>query len=162
MASDFEREMEEEMEENQLDSSEEMQSDNALSQYEVSQAYGSPEPEEKHNQHTFLATSLYFNEPEKVTFMSESELGVPLFNLRFLLDIEDIAKYYLDDTAKDLELRNKIADYFREKINNICSSGMSNKGFVQNLNVTKRMDTTRHRIRSNRMKGGNVPATNDR
>jgi len=145
---EFEQEMESDMTDLEIDQLESQQNEQMLNQQEFQEAYGVPEPDPQFNQHVFLAKSLEFDESEKVTFMSESELGRPLFNLRFLLDIEDIAKYYLDKMAKEFGCENKIAIYFREKINNICASGMSNKGFVQNLNVTRRMDTTRKRIKN--------------
>ncbi len=152
---DFEQQMHEEMQQLELDNSQDMEDDRMLSQQEFQESYGAPEPEERHNQHKFISDSLNFSEPEKVTYMSESELGNPLFTLRFLLDIEDICKYYLDDMCKGLNSPNKIALYFREKIINMSSSGMSNKGFIQNLNVTKKMEATRQRLREREsVKGG--------
>jgi len=75
--------------------------DDILNRGSFQDAMGVPEPEQRFNQHVFLSQSIQSDEPEKVTFLSESELGRPLFNLRFLLDIEDICKYYLDDLAKE-------------------------------------------------------------
>ncbi len=151
----FEQQMYEEMGELEGEQSEDQEGDRLLTQQEFQEACGYPEQEEKHNQHTFISKSLSFEEPEKVTFMTEFELGRPLFSLRFLLDIEDICKYYLDEIAKGYKIDNKISTYFREKINNYCASGMSNKGFLQNLNVTKKMDTTRQRVKAfPEMKGG--------
>jgi len=152
---DFEQRMAEEMQELQEEDSAEQQEEQMLNEQNWRAAYGTPEPEQAFNQHTFLANSLGIDSPEKVTFMSESELGRPLFNLRFLLDIEDICKYYLDDTAADLGMINEIANYFRAKIKNISDSGMSNKGFLQNLNASKKIDVTRSRIRNlEPLKGG--------
>ncbi len=145
---EYQQQMLEEMEDLQEEQALDQFDDQMQNQREWQEAYGSPEPEQQHNQHTFLANSLDFQEPEKVTWLGESELGRPLFNVRFLLDIEDIAHYYLDEEAKKLGVKNEIAAYFREKIKNICDSGMSNKGFVQNLNVTRRMDSTRQRIKN--------------
>lgn len=156
----FEQAMYDELKGLETDEAEETQEGQYLNQQEMQEAYGYPEPEEKQNQHAFLANSLKEKNPEKVTFMTESELGTPLFNLRFLLDIEDICKYYLDDIVVELKLKdstisNKISAYFREKIVNISDSGMSNKGFVQNLNVTKKMESTRERIKNlGEVKGG--------
>lgn len=153
--SEFKQQMEEEMENSETEDTADQQQEQMLNQQEFQEAYGVPEPEQQFNQHAFLAKSLEFGESEKVTYLGESELGRPLFNIRFLLDIEDIAHYYLDKMAKDYGCENKIAQYFREKINNVCASGMSNKGFVQNLNVTRRMDATRKRIKNlTGMKGG--------
>jgi len=137
-----------EMEEMQQDKAQDSQEESLLDQMEWQEAYGAPEEVKNHNQHTFLADSLHFASPEKVTFLDEWELGRPLFNLRFLLDIEDISHYYLDAICKKYKLDNKIAGYFRDKINNISESGMSKKGFVQNLNVTRKMEATRQRIKN--------------
>ncbi len=136
----------EDMEDLQEEQAWEQQQDQLQNQNEFMEAYGAPEPEAKHNQHKFLSDSIISLEPEKVTWLSESELGRPLFNMRFILDMEDICKDALDDIAKELGCENRIAAYFREKVVNISASGMSNKGFIQNLNVTRRMDTTRKRI----------------
>ncbi len=144
----FEEAMYDEMQNLQQEDAEDTQHEQFLNQQEFQDAYGSPEPEQRFNQHTFLANSLEFDSPEKVTFMTVSELGTPLFNMRFLLDIEDISKYYLDEMAKKLGIPNEIALYFREKIKNISDSGMSHNGFVQNLNVTKKMEATRQRIKN--------------
>ena len=144
----YEQQMMDDMEDFSEDQGMDGYEDHQLNQQEFQDAYGAPEPEERHNQHTFLATSLNRDDPEKVTWLSESELGRPLFNIRFLLDIEDICHYYLDGVCTELSQPNEIAKYFREKINNVCDSGMSNKGFVQNLNVTRRMDTKRERVRN--------------
>ena len=140
----------------EFDDKEDTDEEQSLTNQEIQDAYGHPEPEERHNQHTFISNSLHQPNPEKVTFMTQSELGTPLFNMRFLLDIEDICKYYLDEIAKDLQVDNKIAEYFREKVKNISDSGMSNDGFLQKLNVTKKMEATRERIRNldPKMKGG--------
>lgn len=149
-----------EMENIQLDESQDQQDEQMLNSQEFQDGMGLvPEQEQQFNQHTFLANSLEHHEPEKVTFLTESELGRPLFNMRFLQDLEDIAKYYLDDICLEVysdKNKNKIASYFRAKIKNISDSGMSNKGFIQNLNVTKKVDMTRTRKRNlDNLKVGN-------
>lgn len=145
---DYEQEMIEEMKDLQEEDLLDQTEDNMMNQQSWQEAYGVPEPEERVNQHTFLKGSLSFEDPEKVTYLNQYELGRPLFNIRFLLDIEDICKYYLDDLAKKYGEENRIADYFREKINNICASGMSHEGFVQNLNVSKKIEVKRQRIKN--------------
>lgn len=151
----FEEEMANEMQDLQSEDGQESQEDQFFNQQEINDAYGAPEPEERYNASKFISDSLHIKEPEKVTFLSLSELGAPLFNVRFLLDIEDISKYYLDETARDLGVENQIAKYFREKINNISESGMSKEGALQMANITKKMDSTRQRIKNlEPMKGG--------
>ncbi|KKL24347.1 hypothetical protein LCGC14_2416190, partial [marine sediment metagenome] len=92
----------------------------------------------------------------RTTYLTEGELGRPLFTVRFLLDMEDIAKYYIDPLSEELKIDNRIAKYFWEKIQNITSSGMSNLGFGPLLSVTKRMDITRKKVKGNidNLKGG--------
>ena len=153
---EFEKRMNEEMQDVQEEDSAIQTEESMMNQQNWQEAYGVPEQEQSFNQHTFLANSLALESPEKVTFMSESELGRPLFNLRFLLDIEDICKYYLDDLSNELDLVNEIAKYFRAKIINISDSGMSHNGFVQNLNASRKIDVTRSRVRNlePQLKGG--------
>ena len=70
---------------------------------------------------------------------------------------EDISKFYLDDLAIIYGVHNKVSDYFRQKIINITDSGMSNEGFTMNLNATRKIDSTRSKIRVNpidNLKGG--------
>ena len=124
--------------------------DNFENTAEFNEAYGSPEPEEKQNQHSFLHKSAFdASDTLRVTNLNEFELGRPMFNIRFLLDMEDISKFYLDELAKEHGIDNKIAQYFRDKIINITDSGMSKDGFTANLNVTKKMDTIRKKVREN-------------
>lgn len=152
---EYDEQIVEEMRDLQEDDASDISEDSMINQQTWQEAYGVPEPEQKINQHAFIKDSLSFESPEKVTYLNGSELGRPLFNVRFLLDIEDICKYYLDQLAKKYEEQNKIASYFREKINNICSSGMSNEGFVQGLNISKRIDVKKSRIKNlEPLKGG--------
>ena len=146
----------EEYQEEQKVEGEESDEDRLAAQQEFGEAYGSPEPEEKHNQHTFLSNAIKAKDTVRTTFLSDQELGRPLFSVRFLLDMEDIARYYIDPIAKDLDIDNGIAIYFWEKIQNITSSGMSNQGFAPLLSVTKRMDITRKKMKGNidNLKGG--------
>lgn len=146
--------MMEEMENIQLDEAQDQQEEQMINSQEFQEGM-MPDENTQFNQHTFLASSLDQENPEKVTYLSDSELGVPLFNMRFLQDIEDVSKHYLDGLCKEYNVKNKIANYFRAKIINIADSGMSNKGFIQNMNVTKKVDMTRTRKRNlDNLKGG--------
>lgn len=141
----------------------EEQEDEAMEQMENQQnwqeLYGNPEPEEKQNAHSFLHKAAFGDEEStlRTTFLHEGELGKGLFTVRFLLDMEDIVKFYLDSLVeKNGATYNRVAKYFREKITNVSSSGMSNRGFSMNLNVTRKMDSTRTREKYNidNLKGG--------
>ncbi len=138
-----------EYQEMQEDAAEDAQEEQLINTQEFQDAYGSPELEERHNQHTFLSNSVKMQDTLRVTNLNEFELGKPMFNVRFLLDMEDIAKFYLDEMAEKLKITNKVAEYFRDKISNITDSGMSKDGFTANLNVTKKVDTVRKKVRVN-------------
>ncbi len=129
---------------------------------EAAEAYGAPEPEQKQNAHSFLhKASFDAKDTVRTTFLSEQELGRPLFSVRFLLDLHDVARYYFNGILKDLGYKdpdsyNGMAIYFDEKVRNITHSGMSNKGFAMNLVVTTKKDVSKKRIRPNieNLKGG--------
>lgn len=161
---DFVKDMQEFQQEqvyNQQEMSEDQSEDQFLQNQELMSAYPAPEPEERMNAHTFLHKAAFGEvDTTKTTFLSESELGRPLFSVRFMLKMEDVAKYYLDSLIREFGLKpeeyNKIANYFKADVQNTTDSGMSNKGFSMNLNVTRRMDATRRRVKvkSDNLKGG--------
>ena len=158
MDKEFEKDMQQMQEDQMEDSAEEIIEDQFMKNQELMDAYGAPEPEEKMNPSTFLHKAAFSKDVDVVrsTFLSPEELGRPLFTTRFMMKMEDIAKYYLDEICKELKVPNKIAEYFRADIVNTAESGMSNKGFIANLNVTRRMDATRRKIRvpNQNLKGG--------
>lgn len=122
---------------------EDMKEDDMEEQMELSQEFNpdSPYPlqDEKHNQFTFLHKAAFeSNDTIRTTWLSESELGRPLFSVRFLLDLHKMAHH---------DNLHKIAEYYLSKVQNITHSGMSNKGFAMNLNVTQKRDATKTRIR---------------
>lgn len=135
--------------EDELDAEkEELKEDDLELSQELQEAYGSPEPEEKHTPHTILDKAMFKRDDTlRTTFLTESELGRPLLSVRFLLDLHKSALHY------DLPL---LKEYYRNKIENITKSGLSNKGFGMNLNVTQKRDTTRRRVKEapKEVKGG--------
>lgn len=136
-------------EEQMEDVTDEQMEDQYLNNLGLAEAYGAPEPEEKMNPSTFLHKAAFSKDIDVVrsTFLHPEELGRPLFTTRFMMKMEDISKYYLDDICRKLGVENKISQYFRADIINTAESGMSNKGFIANLNVTRRTDATKRRAR---------------
>ena len=63
---DIDQEMYNEMQDLQNDDGQDSQEDQFINQQEFQEAYGAPEPEERHNQHTFISKSLHFEEPENI------------------------------------------------------------------------------------------------
>jgi hypothetical protein len=143
----------EELQEDMEDEKEDDAFEQMLDNIELQEDYPAPQPDEKMNAHTFLHKAAFASKDTvRTTFLQEGELGRPLFTVRFLMDMHDVSKYYLDPLLKKLKLDeatyNGIANYFWEKIQNITQSGMSNKGFAMNLNVTQKRDTVRTRNRN--------------
>lgn len=144
-------EMNEEMEDMEDEMQEDMVEDNFEMNQELQEQYGSTVGDPKYNQHIFLHRAAFESDDTvRTTYLTESELGRPVFSVRFMMDLYKIAE------LNGLPL---IAGYFREKIQNVTHSGMSNKGFAMNLNVTQKRDIAKKRIRdvatqTNIQKGG--------
>jgi hypothetical protein len=140
----------EEMEEEVEDDEEETREDNFEAQQDLAEDYPYPEQEEKHNSHFIINKALEKQDTVRTTFLTESELGKPLFSVRFLADLHDDA-LRANSEVKELtgkQLRLEILEnYYYEKIQNITSTGMSNKGFMMNLNVTHKREATKRRLR---------------
>ena len=146
------QEMIDEYEEAQEDAAADTDEDRLQRTQDLQEAYGYPTPDEKHNQHTFLSKAVEGDNTVRVTYLDKEELGRPLFSVRFLLDMEDVANHYLNPIAEYLKGNNKISQYFFQKVLNITDSGMSKEGFAMNLNVTKKMDTTRKKLSAESLK----------
>jgi len=146
------------MEDMELDRSEDIEDDRLLAGREWQEGDGPAEPEGRENAHTFLNKAVFL-EPNtlKTTFLTESELGRPDFSVRFLASIKTVAEDLIDPLVLELKLHNGIANYFGEKVENITASGLSNKGFAMNINVTRKMDARRERIKNiEPLKGGST------
>lgn len=139
------------------DQAEDVEDNRMLAVEEWKEGDGPLDPEERQNAHTFLSKAV-FDQPRtlKTTFLTEGELGRPDFSVRFLSSIKTVAQDLIDPIAMELKLANGVANYFEDKIENITASGLSNRGFSMNMNVTRKMDATRKRIRdpTDNFKGG--------
>lgn len=149
-----EEKQQEEYEEAVEDMSEETQEKQFEDNLDLNDEYDSPVPDERQNQHSFLHKATFGDGTEsiKTTFLEKEELGRPVFPIRFLMDMETIAHYYLDALSFEIMKNNDsnyVARYFRNKILNITDSGMSNEGFTMNLNVTQKRDISRKRFKGN-------------
>lgn len=137
----------------------EMEEQSEISQ-EVNEGYGSPEPEQRLSAHSFLHKATFESSNTlRTTFLDTGELGRPLFTVRTLLDLKGYADHYLYPMLISLGLNNDsnyISKYFQAKTGNVTDSGMSNKGFAMNLNVTQKKDLTKKKSSGNteNLKGG--------
>ena len=73
----------EEMEDMQDELLEDQQADNVENSQELGELYGSPEPEERHNQHTFLDNAVKAKDTVRTTYLDEWELGRQMINVRY-------------------------------------------------------------------------------
>lgn len=122
-----------------------------------------PSIEEQMNPSAFLHRAAFDEEDtSKTTYLTQQELGKPLFSVRFLMELKNIAHFHLTPIMKEVglnpEKENRIANYFWDKVQNISNTGLSNEGFAMNLNVTRKMDMTRKKtnenLMQNQVKGG--------
>lgn len=104
---------------------------------DVSEDYGSPSVPEKLNQFTILKDAIHSKDNVKTTYLTTKELGRPQFSVRFYMNCKSIS-----DTFNS----NLISNYFKDKIQNITGSGMSNEGFAMKLSVTNKRDVTRKHV----------------
>ena len=140
-------EMLEALEEAEQERLEEAEDDRLQRAQEFQEGYPPPTDDEKHNQFTFLNKAAFESENTiRTTYLDKEELGRPLFSVRFLLDMEDVAKHYLDPIAEHLKGTNTISTYFLRKAQNISDSGQSKEGFMANLAAKKIIDTTRRKL----------------
>lgn len=151
---EIQQEIMEQIQADQEDDSAEASEDNYMDQNNFNAAYGESQPEQILNPSAFLHRAAFETDNTlRTTYLTETELGRPLFSVRFLLDLNNISHHYLTPVIKQIYeetgvvKQNKIAEYFQEKIKNITGSGMSNEGFAMNLNVTKKIDSMKRRSR---------------
>ena len=104
---------------------------------EVAEEYGAPDQPEKLNQFSILKSAFDSKDNLKTTFLRREELGKPLFSVRFYQDCATLCELYGAELVKT---------YFKNKVQNIAASGMSNEGFAMKLSVTNKRDVTRRHV----------------
>lgn len=105
---------------------------------EDAEAYGVPEAEEKHDRFKFLTEIRDGDDTIRTTYLTKTELGVPLFSVRFWLNLQLLA---------ELKKYKIISDYLYNKALVTTHSGLSREGFLVNTTVTKRKEMTKHRAK---------------
>lgn len=145
--------------EDQEDDAEDTSEDNLELSQELNEQYATAgEPQTPFNQWQLIKKAIEQDDTVRTTYLTKEELGKPLFTVRFLMDMEDVAHHYLKDMLIERGLDpyhdNIVARYLANKYQNISSSGMSNQGFTMNLSVTRKTDATKKRIREVSKDGG--------
>ena len=97
---------------------------------ELIKAYGTPNPEEKHNQHVFLSKVATSDDTTKTGFLTNEELGYTRFSER---SYKEMAL-----AARNLQLNDLWADYFDKKAEILTATSLSRNGFLTNLAVIQR------------------------
>jgi hypothetical protein len=97
---------------------------------ELMKAYGSPNPEEKHNQHVFLSKVATSEDTTRTGNLKDEELGYTRFSLR---SYKELAL-----ASKKLCLNETWAEYFQMKGEILTATSLSRDGFLTNLAVIQR------------------------
>jgi len=97
---------------------------------ELMKVYGSPTPEEKHNQHIFLSKVASSEDTTKTGNLRDEEIGYTRFSIR---SYKEMAL-----ASKRLMLNDVWADYFQAKGEILTSTSLARQGFLTNLAVIQR------------------------
>lgn len=99
---------------------------------------GAPKPDPAFERYKFLTEARDNSETIRTSFVTKEELGVPLFSIRFWLDLELIA------TQKKLELLKR---YLHGKALVTTDTGYSREGFFLNTSITRRRELARNKTK---------------
>lgn len=101
---------------------------------------GAPQPEPKHNVHTFLWNVATSEDTTKTGYLKDEEVGIPIHPLRAVKEFALI--------SDDIIGNEFIMNYFRKEAEIITSTSLSRDGFLDKLatTTTKQIaDITKHR-----------------
>lgn len=94
--------------------------------------YGAPQPDEKHNIHTFLNTVSKSKDTTKTGFLSNEELGVTPYSERTYKNIELMSrKLCVDDMW---------ADFYKDKAEILTATSLSRNAKLLNLAVLQKKE----------------------
>jgi hypothetical protein len=100
--------------------------------------YGVPDKEELYDRFKFLTEIRDLPDTIRTSNLSKGELGMPLFPVRFWLNLELYAR------IKGYDL---LGAYLHEKAQTTTHTALSKEGFLVNSAITRRRETTRSRIK---------------
>lgn len=100
----------------------------SMSEDELSEAYGSPQPEQKDSTFRFFRDILSFPDSWKVSNLKDEEIGKSRLTVRSYLELSQYAD------AEDLEI---ISKYFNRRADIVAATAMGRKGFLAQLFVTQ-------------------------
>jgi hypothetical protein len=133
---DMKEEIAEEQKEEERELLEEMKEEDA-------EAYGVPEEDEKFDRMKFLTEVRDRDDTIRTTYLTKTELGTPLFPVRFWLNLELLAK---------LKKYDIVEDFLYKKALVTTHSGLSREGFLVNTTVTRRKEMTKHKPKQQEVK----------
>jgi len=121
----------EDMKEDEAEEQQELMKD--LSEEDI-EDYGAVEPEQRFELMKFLTEVRDKEDTTRTTYLTKSELGTPLFSVRFWENLKILAI---------MRKRLILARFIQNKIFSITSTGLSREGFLMNTAITKRKEKTR-------------------
>ncbi len=128
---EFEEEQAEEKKEEDQELMEELREEDA-------EAYGVPEPEQKYERFKFLTEAREMDDTIRTSYLTKSELGFPLFSVRFWLNLELLA------ALKKYDILRK---YLNDKALVTTHTGLSREGFLMNTAITRRKEGIKSKIK---------------
>jgi len=128
-------EMEEEQAEEKKESEQELMED---LREEDAESYGVPEQARTFERFKFLTEVRDLPDTIRTSYLTKSELGFPLFSVRFWLNLKLLA---------DLKEYNYLGDYLHNKALVTTHTGLSREGFLLNTAITKRKESKKHKLK---------------
>jgi len=123
----------EDMKEEEAEEQQELMKD--LSEEDI-EDYGAVEPEKNFELMKFLTEVRDADDTTRTTYLTKSELGTPLFSVRFWENLKILAI---------MRKRTILAKFIQSKIFSTTSTGLSREGFLMNTTITKKKEKTRLR-----------------
>lgn len=132
---DYEDELEQEIEDEKADQIEE---DNDLREDLIDSQPGVPQQDPSYERFKFLTEVREIPETIRTSYLTHAELGVPLFSVRFWMNLELIA------AQKEYKYLKK---FLHEKATVTTTSGLSREGFLMNTAITRRRESSRNKTK---------------
>ena len=108
------------------------------------EAYGSVEPDKEYGLMKFLTEVRDIDDTTRTSYLTKTELGIPLFSVRFWENLKIIAI---------MRKRLLLAAFIQKKVLSTTTTGLSREGFLMNTTITKRKERTRNKQTNSSEKG---------
>jgi len=120
--------------EEQVEEQQELMKD--LSEEDI-EDYGSIEPDKTYDLMKFLTEVRDQDDTTRTSYLTKTELGIPLFSVRFWENLKILAI---------MRKRLLLAKFIQSKILSTTSTGLSREGFLMNTTITRKKEKTRGKL----------------